>query len=115
MRQKAYNNDHLVFGFCLAGFIALVYSQILMKYVSNIFGTMNEEKTTTSKTIKGQNHSSTVSTRNQQVNVIEPHELGELSNHQVVSLYKQAKVIGRAVPYFENQLKKGSINKTPYS
>ncbi|MCP3949007.1 hypothetical protein [Herbaspirillum sp.] len=29
--------------------------------------------------------------------------------------YKQAKVIGRAVPYFENQLKKGSINKTPYS
>ncbi len=86
----------------------------LMKYVSNIFGTMNEEKTTTSKTIKGQNHSSTVSTKNQQVNVIESHELGELSNHQVVSLYKQAKVIGRAVPYFENQLKKGSKNKTPF-
>jgi len=40
-----------------------------------------------------------------QVNVIEPHEVGELDQFEAITLYRGGKARGRATPYFEDYKK----------
>ena len=60
-----------------------------------------EREIHTQSTSHGDGGRSTTSTSRKPVNVIEPHELGELKNNVVVCLYRGASAQGHATPHYE--------------
>lgn len=72
--------------------------QTTRKLISDLVGTTEREKFSQS-TGSGGNGTSTNKSK-ERVNVIEPHELGQLAPGQVVCLYRGASAKGRATPHY---------------
>lgn len=66
--------------------------------VSALVGTTEQHKVTVSKNDAG----GSISRTRERINVIQPHELGELKPGQVVTLYRGASAKGRATPHYQD-------------
>jgi len=66
--------------------------------IAALVGTTEQHKVTVSKNDTG----GSISRTRERVNVIEPHQLGELKPGQVVTLYRGAAALGRATPHFQD-------------
>ena len=64
--------------------------------VAALIGTTEQHKVTVSKNDNG----GSISRTRERINVIQPHELGQLRQGEVVTLYRGASAKGRATPHF---------------
>ncbi|GHT85879.1 hypothetical protein AGMMS49543_18030 [Betaproteobacteria bacterium] len=71
------------------------------KLVSSLVGTTEKMIYTNSRN----GRQNTRTSRKERVNVIEPHQLGELKDHEVVCLFGGASAIGKATPFFKEKQK----------
>lgn len=98
--QYGYGASDIFFGAVDVQMVFRLNDHATRTRFSELIG-ITEKEIYTQSTSQGEDGRRTTSKTRKPVNVIEPHQLGELKNNEVVCLYRGASAQGHATPHYE--------------